>query len=63
MPERGKGPRLVGVAALGLLLFNYPVLAVFDVDVRVLGVPLVFAYLFAAWALLIALLAWVVRDS
>jgi len=63
MPERAKGPRLVGVAALGFLLFNYPLLAVFDADARVLGLPLVFAYLFAAWSLLDALLAWIARDS
>ena len=62
MSERSRTPRLTAAAALALLLFNYPVLAVFDVDVRVLGVPLLWAYLFTAWALVVALMAWLVRD-
>lgn len=62
MDERS-GPRLAAAAVLAFLLFNYPLLAVFDRPVRVLGVPLVWAYLFTAWALLIALVAWLVRDS
>jgi hypothetical protein len=63
MTERSRTPRLVAAAVLALLLFNYPFLAVFDVDVRVLGIPLLWAYVFTAWALAVALLAWLVRDS
>lgn len=55
--------RMVAVAALAILLFNFPLLALFDVDVRVLGVPLLWAYLFTAWAVVIAVVAWVVRDA
>ena len=62
MTERSRTPRLVAAAVLALLLFNYPFLAVFDVDVRVLGIPLLWAYLFTAWALVVALMAWLVRD-
>jgi hypothetical protein len=60
--DRLRHPRLVAVAALGLLLFDYPILAVFDVDGRVLGVPVVWAYLFTSWAVVIALVAWVVAE-
>jgi hypothetical protein len=60
--ERSKSPRLVAVAVLAFLLFDYPLLAVFDVEERVLGVPLLWAYLFTAWAVIIAAVAWVVRD-
>jgi hypothetical protein len=63
MTERSRTPRLVAAAVLALLLFNYPFLAVFDVDVRVLGIPLLWAYLFTAWALVVALVAWLARDS
>ena len=62
MSERSRTPRLTAAEALALLLFNYPFLAVFDVDVRVLGIPLLWAYLFTAWALVVALIAWLVRD-
>jgi len=48
---------------MALLLFNFPLLALFDVDVKVLGVPLLWAYLFFMWAVVIAVVAWVVRDA
>jgi hypothetical protein len=46
---------------LGCLLFNYPLLELFDRPLMVGGVPLIYAYLFGAWALLIALAAWIAR--
>jgi hypothetical protein len=58
--ERMTG-RLVAVAVLGALLFAPPLLSLFDRDTRVAGVPLLYAYLFAAWALVIGLVAAVAR--
>ena len=63
MNDSQRGARMIGVAALALLLFGFPFMALFDVDVLVLGVPLLWAYLFVAWAIVIALIAWVVRDA
>jgi len=54
--------RLVALCLLGLLLFNYPLLALFNVPETVLGVPVLYAYMFAAWALLIGLMALAVRS-
>jgi len=54
-----KEPRFVALCMLGLVLFNFPVLALFNVTGTVLGVPVLYAYIFAAWALLIALMALV----
>ncbi|HEX4927881.1 MAG TPA: hypothetical protein VFV74_07790 [Burkholderiales bacterium] len=53
--------RLVALCLLGCVLFNYPVLAIFNVPGAILGVPVLYAYIFAAWALLIALVALVVE--
>ena len=61
-PSR-KGPRLVGLFLLGCLLFNFPLLALFNVRGTILGIPVLYAYLFAAWALLIALMAAVMERS
>jgi hypothetical protein len=61
--DRRTGERLVALALLGLLLFNYPLLAIFSTDTTVFGVPVLYAYLFASWALLIGLMALVVRKS
>lgn len=49
--------RLVGLFLLGWLLFSYPLLALFNGGGAVFGIPLLYAYLFGAWALLIALMA------
>lgn len=55
--------RLVALFLLGALLFGYPLLALFDSRATVAGVPLLYAYLFGAWAVLIALMAWVVEKG
>ena len=63
MSDPLRSARMVAVAALATLLLNYPVLALFDIDVRVLSVPLLWAYLFTSWVVVIAVVAWVVRDA
>ena len=57
-----KGQRLIALCMLGCVLFNFPILALFNVPATVLGVPVLYAYIFIAWALLIALMAWVVEK-
>ena len=52
---------LVALGALGGVLFGYPLLAVFDVPVTVLGVPVLWAYLFVAWAALVTAVAVAMR--
>jgi hypothetical protein len=61
-PPSGRAARLVCLFLLGLLLFNYPMLAVFNVSGTVLGIPTLYAYLFFAWSLVIALAAVVLRE-
>lgn len=56
-----RGQRLVALCLLGLLLFNYPLLAVFNVQGTLFGIPVLYAYFFVAWALLIALMALVIE--
>jgi hypothetical protein len=58
-----KAQRLVALCLLGFLLFNYPILALFNRAGLVLGIPVLYAYIFAAWALLIALMAIIVGRS
>jgi hypothetical protein len=58
-PER-KGQRMVAICMLGALLFNFPVLALFNVPGTLFGIPLLYAFIFAAWAAVIALMAVVV---
>jgi hypothetical protein len=49
--------RLIALFLLGFALFNYPFLAVFNHARLVLGVPLLYLYLFVAWGAIIALAA------
>jgi hypothetical protein len=57
-----RGQRFVALCMLGVLLFNYPILALFNVSGTILGVPVLYAYIFVAWATLIALMAWVAEP-
>jgi uncharacterized membrane protein len=58
MNEVERGQRFVALCMLGVVLFNYPVLALFNVPGVVFGVPALYAYVFVAWAGLIALMAF-----
>jgi hypothetical protein len=55
--------RLVAVFVAGWLLFSFPLLALWDREATVFGVPLFPAALFGSWALVIALAAWVVERG
>ena len=62
--SKSRAPRLVALCMAGCLLFNYPILALFNVPGALLGIPVLYAYIFAVWALLIALMALAVeRDD
>ena len=57
--ERGPRPQLLlALWVAALVLFNFPMLIVWDRDVTVFGLPLLPVALFAIWAGLIAALAW-----
>ena len=58
-----KGQRLIALFVLGCLLFNYPLLSLFNVAAVVFGVPVLYAYIFTAWALLVTLMALVVEAK
>jgi hypothetical protein len=56
------GQRLVAVFLLGCVLFNYPLLSLFNKPAEIFDVPLLYIYIFAAWALLIGLMAYVIEK-
>lgn len=58
-----KGQRFVALCMLGIVLFNYPILALFNVPRALFGVPVLYAYIFIAWATLIALMAFIAESS
>jgi hypothetical protein len=55
--------RLLALFAAGALLFNFPLLRLFDQDLRVFGLPLLPTALFVVWAVLIGLLALLLEPE
>lgn len=55
--------RIIAVFLLGCLAFGYPLLALVNVPARVLGVPVLYLYVFGAWAALIVAIAWAVSRA
>ena len=56
-----KGQRLVALFLLGCLLLNYPLVSLFTGMAEIAGVPLLYVYVFFAWAFLIAAMALVIE--
>lgn len=54
---------LVALWGAAMILFNFPMLIVFDRDATVLGLPLLPVALFVIWGLLIVALALVLERS
>jgi hypothetical protein len=59
MNERLRAQRLLALFALGWLLLNFPLLTIWDRGVLVAGLPLLPLALFAGWAALIGISAWI----
>jgi predicted permease len=53
--------RLAATFLLGCLLFNYPLLALFNKAAAAFGIPVLYAYIFLAWLAFIALVALIVE--
>jgi hypothetical protein len=56
-----RGQRLAAIFMAGCILLNYPILSLFTRPRVIAGIPLLYAYVFGAWALLIGLLTLVIE--
>jgi hypothetical protein len=61
--DKIKGRRLVGLFLLGMLLFNFPLLCLFNRAVLVLGIPVLYLYLFSMWSLIILLMRIIIQSK
>ncbi|UYZ64279.1 hypothetical protein [Hymenobacter weizhouensis] len=61
-PEQRRGQRLLFLTVLFGVLLNFPLLAVFDHDGRVGGIPVLYLYVLLAWVALVAATGWLVRK-
>ena len=62
--QRTRGSqRLLALFFAGMMALNYPLLALWDTQAQVFGLPLFPVALFGLWALLIATMAWLLERS
>lgn len=59
--EQRRGQRLLFSSLLFAVLLNFPLLAVFDHDGRIGGIPVLYLYVLLAWATLVLLTGWLVK--
>jgi len=63
MLDKLTGQRLLALFAAGWVLFDYPLLELWDREGTLLGIPLFPLVLFVVWALLILAVALVVERA
>lgn len=51
--RRSKSGLLIGLFLLGSVLFNFPILTLFNQRIALLGIPLLYLYIFIVWTVLI----------
>lgn len=61
-PEFMISRRLFALFLLGCLLFNYPILSLFNLEAFLFGIPLLYLYMFAVWTVLIVMIVFVMRP-
>lgn len=54
--------KLLGLFIVALLLFNFPLLQLFSGTSRMLGIPVIYWYIFLSWIAIIALTARLVEH-
>jgi hypothetical protein len=58
-----KGQHFIALCMFGMLMFNYPILALFNVPSTLFGIPVLYAYVFIAWGVLIASMAYLAESG
>lgn len=61
--EPRRGQRLLFLSGLFGVLLNFPLLAVFDHEGRVGGVPVLYLYVLLMWVLVVVLTGYMVRNK
>jgi len=63
MTESLLSQRLLALFGAATLLFNFPLIALWDSEIKWWGIPLFPLAMFTLWAVLIALLAWLMERQ
>ena len=60
--RKSKTGRLVALFLLGNVLFNYPILTIFNLKLIFFGIPLLYLYIFTVWSALIIAIIYVTQT-
>jgi len=63
MEEKSRTNKFISLFLLGIFLFSYPILTLFNTTKMVWGIPVFFLYFFFAWILLILLMIRCTRKT
>ncbi|MDB5233212.1 MAG: hypothetical protein JWR44_205 [Hymenobacter sp.] len=63
LSEPRRGQRLLFLSVLFGALLTFPLLAVFDHDGRVGGIPVLYLYVLVTWVVLVGLTGYLVRKN
>ncbi len=58
-----KEQKLIFISILFLILFNFPILSIFNVGGSINGIPTLYMYVFLVWILLIVAIFSVLRKE
>ncbi|MEW5910227.1 MAG: hypothetical protein AB1659_10545 [Thermodesulfobacteriota bacterium] len=61
--DKEKSRRLMALFLLGSVLFNYPVLSLFNLNLLCFGIPVLYVYIFSIWIALIVITIRITRYS
>ncbi len=62
MNQRLKAQQLLFISLLTGILLIYPVLSIVNTSQWIGGIPVLYAYVFGVWVVLIALTAWLIEK-
>ena len=55
--------KLVGLFLMGCLLFNFPIISLFNLEKMFLGVPFLYLYMFFIWLIYIILIMFITTPN
>jgi hypothetical protein len=58
-----KDQKLLMLSVLALILFNFPILSIVNVEESINGIPILFFYIFMIWLLLIIVIFRVIKKG
>ena len=58
-----RNARLLSLFFVAILLLNFPLIGIFGKEAYVFGIPVLFAYLFVSWPVIIFFIQWTLRKK